>query len=90
MCARGLAEEGRSGYNKVSDHANGRGNRQNTGGRRPFCGAAGRVRIENMDYLGISYDYRNKPSLEPAFIPFAVWEKAYLAGAERPFKVGRR
>ena len=40
-----------------------------------------------MDYLGISYDYRNKPSLEPAFIPFAVWEKAYLAGAERPFKV---
>ena len=40
-----------------------------------------------MNYLGISYDYRNKPSLEPTFIPFAVWEKAYLAGAERPFKV---
>ena len=40
-----------------------------------------------MNYLGISYDYRNKPSLEPAFLPFAVWEKAYLAGAERPFKV---
>ena len=36
-----------------------------------------------MDYLGISYDYRNKPSLEPAFIPFAVWEKAYLAAKDK-------
>ena len=40
-----------------------------------------------MNYLGIEYDYKNKPSLEPAFIPFAVWAEAYLAGAERPFKV---
>jgi len=40
-----------------------------------------------MNYLGISYDYRNKPLLDPGFIPFGVWAKAFLAGAERPFKV---
>ena len=40
-----------------------------------------------MNYLGISFDYQNKPSLEPGFIPFGVWADAYLAEAERPFKV---
>ena len=40
-----------------------------------------------MNYLGISFDYRNKPSLEPEFIPFGVWAKAYLAEAARPFQV---
>ena len=40
-----------------------------------------------MNYLGISYDYRNKPLLDPSFIPFGVWAKAFLDGAERPFKV---
>ena len=39
-----------------------------------------------MNYLGISYDYRNKPLLDPGFIPFGVWAKAFLDGAERPFK----
>ena len=40
-----------------------------------------------MNYLGIEYDYPSKPSLEPGFIPFAVWADAYLQGADRPFKV---
>ena len=40
-----------------------------------------------MNYLGISYDYRNKPLLDPGFIPFSVWAKAFLNGAERPFRV---
>ena len=40
-----------------------------------------------MNYLGITYDYRNKPLLDPSFIPFGVWAKAFLDGAERPFKV---
>ena len=40
-----------------------------------------------MNYLGIEYDYTNKPSLEPGFIPFAVWADAFLAEAGRPFKL---
>ena len=40
-----------------------------------------------MNYLGISYDYRNKPLLDESFIPFGVWAKAYLEGADRPFRV---
>ena len=40
-----------------------------------------------MNYLGISYDYKNKPLLDESFIPFGVWAKAYLEGADRPFKV---
>ena len=40
-----------------------------------------------MNYLGIFFDYQNKPSLEPGFIPFGVWAEAFLAGAERPFRL---
>ena len=40
-----------------------------------------------MNYLGIEYDYKNKPSLEPGFIPFAVWADAFLSDAKRPFRV---
>ena len=40
-----------------------------------------------MQYLGIEFDYHNKPSLEPGFIPFAVWAEAYLKEARRPFKI---
>ena len=40
-----------------------------------------------MNYLGINYDYKNKPSLEPEFIPFQVWADAFLKGADRPFRV---
>ncbi len=40
-----------------------------------------------MNYLGIIYDYKNKPSLEPEFIPFHVWAQAFLKEASRPFRV---
>ena len=40
-----------------------------------------------MEYLGISFDYQNKPALEPDFLPFGVWAEAFLAGADRPFQV---
>ena len=40
-----------------------------------------------MNYLGISFDYQNKPSLEPEFIPFGVWAVAFLKDARRPFRV---
>ena len=40
-----------------------------------------------MNYLGIIYDYKNKPSLEPEFIPFHVWAQAFLKEAGRPFRV---
>ncbi len=40
-----------------------------------------------MEYYGIQFDYKNKPSLEPTFIPFRAWEDAFLEGATRPFRV---
>ena len=40
-----------------------------------------------MQYLGIAYQVKNLPALDPAFIPFGVWASAYEAGAERPFKI---
>ena len=40
-----------------------------------------------MNYLGITYDYKNKPYLEPEFIPFHVWAEAFLKEADRPFRV---
>ena len=40
-----------------------------------------------MNYLGISFDYRNRPALDPGFLPFGVWAKAFLEGARRPFRV---
>ena len=40
-----------------------------------------------MEYLGISYELRNVPQLEPDFIPFAAWARAYLRGAGVPVTV---
>ncbi len=40
-----------------------------------------------MNYLGISYDYQNKPPLDESFLPFGVWARAYLDSASRPFRV---
>lgn len=40
-----------------------------------------------MHYLGISFDYKNKPCLDADFIPFRVWADAYLSQAERPFAI---
>ena len=40
-----------------------------------------------MKYLGISYPMKNIPALDADFIPFGVWMKAYLEGADKPFRV---
>ena len=40
-----------------------------------------------MNYLGIDYSVKNMPALDPGFIPFGVWAKAYLKEADRPFKI---
>ena len=40
-----------------------------------------------MTYLNISFDYKNRVSLDPEFVPFGVWSEAFLKGAERPFRI---
>ena len=40
-----------------------------------------------MEYLGISFELGNVPQLEPDFIPFAAWARAYLHGAGVPVSV---
>ena len=36
-----------------------------------------------MQYLGIEYQVKNLPALDPAFIPFGVWASAYEARTAR-------
>ena len=40
-----------------------------------------------MEYLGIQYDLKNIPALDPDFIPFGVWMNAYLEGAKKPISI---
>ena len=40
-----------------------------------------------MQYLGISYQMKHVPKLDPGFIPFGVWREAYLAGAQQPIAI---
>ena len=40
-----------------------------------------------MNYLGISFDMKHVPELDPGFIPFGVWSEAYLKGAEKPLAI---
>ena len=40
-----------------------------------------------MNYLGIEFSLKNKPLLDQTFVPFGVWVKAYLEGADRPFSI---
>lgn len=40
-----------------------------------------------MNYLGIEYDVKNMPVLDDAFVPFGVWMKEYLKGAEQPISI---
>ena len=40
-----------------------------------------------MKYLDISYALQNAPKLDPEFVPFGVWRKAFLEEASRPFSV---
>ena len=40
-----------------------------------------------MRYLGIEYDVKNMPILDDEFIPFGVWMKEYLKGADYPIAI---
>ncbi len=40
-----------------------------------------------MQYLGISYNIKHVPELDPGFIPFGVWMDSYLAGATKPIAI---
>ncbi len=40
-----------------------------------------------MRYLGIDYDIKNMPVLDDEFIPFGVWAKEYLKGADHPIAI---
>lgn len=40
-----------------------------------------------MQYLGIDYQMKHAPKLDPTFIPFGVWRAAYLAGAKKPIAI---
>ena len=40
-----------------------------------------------MNYLGVNFDIKNAPVLDPAFIPFGIWMDAYLQGAEKPVAI---
>ena len=40
-----------------------------------------------MEYLGVKFDLKNVPVLDPDFIPFGVWMNAYLAGAKTPIAI---
>lgn len=40
-----------------------------------------------MNYLGIDYEIKNVPVLDPNFIPFGVWAKEYLKDAKKPISI---
>ena len=40
-----------------------------------------------MQYLGIHYDYKHIPALDPEFIPFGIWADAYRKEAKMPIAV---
>ncbi len=40
-----------------------------------------------MQYLGIEYQMKHAPKLDPGFIPFGVWREAYLKDAKQPVAI---
>lgn len=40
-----------------------------------------------MKYLGITFNVKNMPELDPEFIPLGPWLKAYLQGADKPISI---
>ena len=40
-----------------------------------------------MNYLGIQYDLKHIPELDPGFIPFGVWMESYRKGASKPLAI---
>ena len=43
-----------------------------------------------MKHLGIEIDLKNKPVLDPEFIPFFRWEQEYLKGAKEAIAIAIR
>ena len=40
-----------------------------------------------MNYLGIEFEVRNMPSLDPEYIPFGPWMDAYMKNADKPISI---
>ena len=40
-----------------------------------------------MQYLGVNYEMKHAPKLDPTFIPFGVWRAAYLKDAAQPIAI---
>ena len=40
-----------------------------------------------MNYLGVNYNMKHTPRLDPDFIPFGVWMNAYEQGAAKPIAI---
>ena len=40
-----------------------------------------------MQYLGVNYEMKHAPKLDPTFIPFGVWREAYLKDAKQPIAI---
>ena len=40
-----------------------------------------------MQYLGIPFDMKHPPKLDPGFVPFGVWADAYRKGAKKPLSI---
>ena len=40
-----------------------------------------------MEYLGIPFQMKHPPKLDPGFIPFGVWREAYLKNAKTPIAI---
>ncbi len=40
-----------------------------------------------MQYLGVTYELKHSPKLDPSFIPFGVWMNAYAKDAEKPISI---
>ncbi len=40
-----------------------------------------------MNYLGIPYEMKHPPRLDPGFVPFGIWRQAYLQGASVPIAI---
>ncbi len=40
-----------------------------------------------MKYLGVEFEMKHVPVLDPEFIPFGIWTEAYLKGAKQPIAI---
>ena len=40
-----------------------------------------------MQYLGVQFDMKHIPKLDPGFIPFGVWMESYLKDAKKPLAI---